>query len=106
MATLKEFLNVNLPSDKVLSRKPVSADGIVRKNRGTNVRTIRGRSVNVAEIPKVGEEVYVRQGDGTELSYKILKVINSEEGAPVQALVALPGGADKRIVRLNIKSRT
>lgn len=103
MATLKEFLNVHLPSDKVLNRKPVSADTIISKNRGTNVRKIRGRSVNVAETPKIGEEIYVRQGDGTELSYKILKVIYNETGAPARAVVALPGGADRRIVRLNVR---
>jgi len=103
---LKELLDVNLPSDKILSRKPGSPNAIINKNRngrGSNVRKLRGRSINAAEPPEVGSEIMVRQGDGSEKQYKIIRIINDDEiGAPVKALVALPGGGDKRVVRLNI----
>lgn len=99
---LKEFLNLTLPSDKILSRKPGSINAIANKNLGSNVRKINGRSITVHNVPKPGENVKVRHGDGSELLYKVLKIIYDETGKPTHALVSLPGGGDKRRVRLNI----
>lgn len=99
---LKEFLNGALPSDKILSRKPDSVSAIANKRLGSNVRKINGRSINVPTVPKPGEDIRVRHGDGGALTYKVLKIIYDETGKPTHALVSLPGGGDKRRVRLNI----
>lgn len=103
---LAEFLKENLPSDYMLSHKPKSASSILSKRngteRGSNIRRRRGRSIRAGECPKVGDSIRVRQGDGSEKEYKVLRLITNDEEKPVKAVVALPGGWDRRIVSLKI----
>lgn len=93
---LQELLDRELPSDHLLSFHPPSPDAIVAK---ANIRKTRGRKIEATSL-KVGDIVKLREGDGTQKDYKVLKIINDQFGVPVKALVALPGGADKRIVSI------
>ena len=100
---LKEFLERNLPSDRILSYKPPSIDSIL-SNRGSNIRKTRGRKIIVSKkLPQPGEEVTVREGDGTEKTYKLIKFVYDQQGNPVKAWVSLPGGFDKRLVSVHIQ---
>jgi len=100
---LKEFLSRQLPSDRILSLKPPSIDTIARKARA-NIKKSRGRKIENPDI-KAGDTVRVKEGDGSEKEYKVIKVINDQFGVPVKAVVSLPGGLDKRIVSIRSRNR-
>jgi len=95
---LQEFLDKELPSDRLLSYHPPSIDSIAYKAKA-NIKKARGRKIEQKDI-KVGDTVKVKEGDGTEKEYKVLRLIHDQFGVPVKAVVSLPGGLDKRIVSI------
>lgn len=102
--TLKEFLNMQLPSDKLMKNLPGNPSVIANKvmKRGQKKNNKSGDDcVLTSQVPVLNQKVNVRKSDGSADSCTVSGFVNGIDGTVTHVKVIKNDGG-KRTVRLNI----
>lgn len=103
--TLKEFFNMQLPSDKLMKNLPGNPSAIVNKVMKHRQKKKNNKSdgdcVLTSQVPVLNQKVNVRKGDGSSDPCTVCGFVNGIDGVVTHVKIIKNDGA-KRTVRLNI----
>ncbi len=101
--TIKEFLNIQLPSDKLMKNLPGNPSVIANKvmKRGQKDNKPDGDCVTAPQVPVLNQQVSIRKKDGSSEPCSVCGFVNDTMGKVTHVKVVKNDGG-KRTVRLNI----